>query len=45
MWSIAVSLAHKGNGYVSAYDERPIAINAATGKRVWDADTVIDHSR
>jgi quinohemoprotein ethanol dehydrogenase len=36
---------HKGKVYVGAYDGRLIAIDAATGKQVWEADTVIDHSR
>jgi quinohemoprotein ethanol dehydrogenase len=36
---------HKGKVYVGAYDGRLIAIDAATGKLVWEADTVIDHSR
>jgi quinohemoprotein ethanol dehydrogenase len=36
---------HKGKVYVGAYDGRLIAIDAATGKLVWETDTVIDHSR
>jgi quinohemoprotein ethanol dehydrogenase len=36
---------YRGNVYVGAYDGRLIAIDAATGKQVWETDTVIDHSR
>jgi quinohemoprotein ethanol dehydrogenase len=36
---------HKGKVYVGAYDGRLIAIDAATGRQVWEMDTVIDHSR
>jgi len=36
---------HKGKVYVGAYDGRLIAIDAATGKQVWETDTVIDHAR
>jgi quinohemoprotein ethanol dehydrogenase len=36
---------HKGKVFVGAYDGRLIAIDAATGKQVWETDTVIDHSR
>ena len=36
---------HKGKVYVGAYDGRLIAIDTATGKKVWETDTVIDHSR
>jgi len=36
---------HMGKVYVGAYDGRLIAIDAATGKQVWETDTVIDHAR
>jgi quinohemoprotein ethanol dehydrogenase len=36
---------HKGKVYVGAYDGRLIAIDVATGKLVWETDTIIDHSR
>jgi quinohemoprotein ethanol dehydrogenase len=36
---------HKGKVYVGAYDGRLIAIDAGTGKSVWEKDTVIDHTR
>ncbi len=35
---------YKGKVYVGAYDGRLVAIDAATGKKVWEKDTVIDHS-
>jgi quinohemoprotein ethanol dehydrogenase len=35
---------HKGKVFVGAYDGRLIALDAATGKKVWEKDTVIDHS-
>lgn len=35
----------KGKVYVGAYDGRLIALDAATGKRLWEVDTIIDHSR
>ncbi len=35
---------YKGKVFVGAYDGRLIAIDAATGKKVWEKDTVIDHS-
>src|ERR1700722_3300315 len=35
---------HKGKVFVGAYDGRLIALDAATGKKVWETDTVIDHS-
>ncbi|HMN80216.1 MAG TPA: PQQ-dependent dehydrogenase, methanol/ethanol family [Burkholderiaceae bacterium] len=34
---------HKGKVYVAAYDGRLIAIDAATGRKVWEKDTIIDH--
>ena len=36
---------YKGKVYVGAYDGRLIAIDAVTGKKLWEKDTVIDHSR
>lgn len=36
---------HKGKVYVGAFDGRLIAIDAATGQRVWEKDTLIDRSR
>ena len=36
---------YKGKVYVGAYDGRLIALDAATGKKLWEKDTVIDHSR
>ncbi len=35
---------HKGKVFVGAYDGRLIALDAATGKKIWEKDTVIDHS-
>ena len=35
---------YKGKVYVGAYDGRLVAIDAVTGKRVWEKDTIIDHS-
>ncbi len=32
----------KGKVYVAAYDGRLIALNAATGQKVWEADTIVD---
>ena len=34
---------YKGKVFVGAYDGRLIALDAATGKKVWEKDTVIDH--
>jgi len=34
----------KGRVYVAAVDGRLHAIDAATGRKVWDADTIVDHS-
>lgn len=34
---------HEGNVYVGSLDGRLIAINAKTGKKVWEKDTVADH--
>jgi quinohemoprotein ethanol dehydrogenase len=36
---------HKGKVYVGAYDGRLIALDAATGAKLWEQDTVIDHKR
>jgi quinohemoprotein ethanol dehydrogenase len=35
---------YKGKVFVAAYDGRLIALDAATGKKIWETDTVIDHS-
>ena len=34
----------KGRVYVAAVDGRLHAIDAATGKKIWDADTIVDHT-
>lgn len=36
---------YKGKVYVGTYDGRLVALDAATGKKLWEKDTVIDHSR
>lgn len=36
---------HKGKVYVGAFDGRLIAIDAASGKKVWETDTIIDKTR
>src|SRR5437899_3218864 len=36
---------YQGKVYVGAFDGRLIALDAATGKVVWEKDTVIDHAR
>jgi quinohemoprotein ethanol dehydrogenase len=36
---------YKGRIYVGAFDGRLIALDAVTGEKVWEKDTVIDHSR
>ena len=36
---------HKGKVYVGAYDGRLIALDAATGKKVWEKDTIIDRKQ
>ncbi|MES2422823.1 MAG: PQQ-dependent dehydrogenase, methanol/ethanol family [Pseudomonadota bacterium] len=36
---------HKGKVFVGAYDGRLVALDAATGARVWEQDTVIDRSK
>src|SRR5260370_27536726 len=35
---------HKGKVFVAAYDGRLIPLDAATGTKIWETDTVIDHS-
>ena len=35
---------YKGKVFVGAYDGRLVAIDAVTGKKVWEKDTVVDHS-
>ena len=34
---------YKGRVFVGAYDGRLIALDAATGQKVWEKDTLIDH--
>jgi len=36
---------HKGKIYLGAFDGRLIALDAATGGKLWERDTVIDHAR
>jgi quinohemoprotein ethanol dehydrogenase len=36
---------HRGKVYVGAFDGRLIALDAATGKVVWQQDTLIDHAK
>jgi quinohemoprotein ethanol dehydrogenase len=36
---------YKGKVYVGSFDGRLIAIDARTGQKVWEKDTVIDHGR
>jgi quinohemoprotein ethanol dehydrogenase len=36
---------HQGKVFVGAYDGRLIALDAATGRTVWEKDTIIDRSR
>src|SRR6202040_1403156 len=35
---------HKGKVFVGAYDGRLVALDAVTGKKVWEKDTITDHS-
>src|SRR6267142_1978667 len=35
----------KGKVFVGAYDGRLIALDAASGQKVWEKDTITDHSR
>jgi quinohemoprotein ethanol dehydrogenase len=34
---------YKGKAFVGAYDGRLIALDAATGQKLWEKDTLIDH--
>ncbi|MDF3808801.1 MULTISPECIES: PQQ-dependent dehydrogenase, methanol/ethanol family [Rhodopseudomonas] len=34
---------YKGKVFVGAYDGRLIALDAATGKKIWETDTVLNH--
>jgi len=34
---------YKGKVFVGAYDGRLVAIDAVTGKKIWEKDTLIDH--
>ena len=34
---------HKGKVFVGAYDGRLIALDAATGAKAWEKDTIVDH--
>ncbi|MBK1659076.1 PQQ-dependent dehydrogenase, methanol/ethanol family [Paracraurococcus ruber] len=36
---------HRGKVYVASYDGRLFALDAATGAKVWEKDTIIDRSR
>ena len=36
---------YQGKVFVAAYDGRLIALDAATGNKVWETDTLIDHKR
>jgi quinohemoprotein ethanol dehydrogenase len=36
---------YKGRVYVGAFDGRLIALDAATGAKVWEKDTIFDHAR
>ena len=36
---------YKGKVFVAAYDGRLIALDAATGNKVWETDTIVDHKR
>ncbi|WIM13530.1 PQQ-dependent dehydrogenase, methanol/ethanol family [Enhydrobacter sp.] len=35
---------YKGKVFVGSYDGRLIALDAATGQKIWEKDTIIDHS-
>lgn len=35
---------YKGKVFVGAFDGRLVAIDAATGKKAWEQDTIVDHS-
>jgi quinohemoprotein ethanol dehydrogenase len=34
---------YKGKVFVAAYDGRLIALDAATGSKIWEKDTLTDH--
>ncbi len=36
---------HRGKVYVASYDGRLFALDAATGQKLWERDTIIDRSR
>jgi quinohemoprotein ethanol dehydrogenase len=36
---------YKGKVYVGSFDARLIALDAATGKKIWEKDTSIDHAK
>ena len=36
---------YRGKVFVGSFDGRLIALDAATGKRVWERDTIVDHRR
>ena len=36
---------YRGKVFVASFDGRLIALDAATGKKVWERDTIIDHTR
>jgi quinohemoprotein ethanol dehydrogenase len=36
---------HRGKVFVASYDGRLIALDAATGVRLWERDTIVDHRR
>ena len=42
-WSIAAWPLWKGKVYVASVDGRLHALDAATGKKIWEADTIVDH--
>ena len=35
---------YKGKVFVGAYDGRLVALDAATGQKVWEKDTILDHN-
>jgi quinohemoprotein ethanol dehydrogenase len=36
---------HRGKVYVASFDGRLVALDAASGAKVWEQDTILDHSR
>jgi len=36
---------HRGKVFVASFDGRLIALDAASGKRLWERDTIVDHRR